>query len=289
MTRRVDLHLHTFHSDGTFAPAEVIRRARALGLSAVSITDHDSVAGLAEAREAARQKEGGQARQKEGGQDGGSVEFFPGVELTVQFRERELHVLGYGFRQEDPGFEALLREKQAARRDRIQAMIERLGAHGICVTRQEVQEVVGPGESVGRPHLAEVLVRRGVVSSLDEAFQRYLGDHAPCFVKKATWSVSEAVQWIRQAGGVSVLAHPYRLVEEAWLPELVAGGIQGIEAYHSDHPPEAVNRYLQLAKTHRLLVTGGSDCHGFRKSKGPLIGSVAVPYRCFEQLKAAVR
>lgn len=270
--RRVDLHLHTLHSDGTFSPEELIERASELGLSAISITDHDTVRALQPARRLA-----------------GSLEVISGVELTVRFRNRELHVLGYGFREDDPDFDAFLEEKREMRKGRIREMIEQLQARGVSVTIEEVEQVVGLGESVGRPHLAEVLVRRGVVPSLDEAFKRYLGDQAPCFVQKATLSVSEAVHWIRKTGGVAVLAHPYRLVDDAWIPELVAEGIQGIEAYHSDHSPEVVDHYRRMAQERHLLITGGSDCHGMRKARGPLIGSVTVPYSCLERLKAAIK
>lgn len=269
--KSIDLHLHTYHSDGTFSPEEVIRRAKRLGLVAISVTDHDTISGLRAARKAAD----------------GDLEIVTGVELTVRFKDRELHVLGYGFRDDDSNFNSLLQEKQAERKGRIQAMIERLNAHGVAVTLEEVRTVLGSGESVGRPHLAQVLVDRGVVRSLEEAFKRYLGDHAPCFVKKATLTVSEAGQRIRQAGGVAVLAHPHRLVEDAWIRELVAEGIQGIEVFHPDHSARVSRHYLEIAEKLKLLVTGGSDCHGLRKTQGPLIGSVQVPYEYLERLKEA--
>ena len=273
MERRADLHLHTLHSDGTFAPEEVVRRAKSLGLSAISITDHDTVAGVSAAKGAAGQE----------------LEVIPGVELTAAFKDRELHILGYFLRWEDPAFVSFLSEMQTYRLGRIQAMIDRLDEKGAAkVTLEEVRSVAGKGV-VGRPHLAQVLVNRGVVSSLQEAFDRYLGDNAPCFVKGATLTVSKAVQIIQAVGGVAVLAHPYRIVEDSWIPELVAAGIQGIEARHSEQSASVAKRYEQTAKQHGLLVTGGSDCHGFRKSKGPLIGSVFVPYALVEQLKTCVR
>jgi len=273
LERRADLHLHTFHSDGTFAPEEVVRRAKTLGLSAISITDHDTVAGVSAAKAAAGQE----------------LEVIPGAELTAAFKDRELHILGYFLRWEDPAFVNFLSEMQRYRLGRIQAMIDRLSEKGVAtVTLDEVRSVAGVG-TVGRPHLAQVLVSRGVVSSLQQAFDRYLGDKAPCFVKGATLTVPKAVQIIQAAGGAAVLAHPYRIVEDSWIPELVAAGIQGIEAHHSEQSAPVAKRYEQMAKQHRLLVTGGSDCHGFRKSKGPLIGSVTVPYAIVERLKAAAR
>lgn len=277
MERRADLHIHTHHSDGTFTPEEVVRRAKSLGLSAISITDHDTVAGVSAAKAAA-------------GQD---LEVIPGVELTAAFQgagpsqDRELHILGYFLRWEDPSFVDFLTRMQAYRLQRIQAMIARLREEGAAaVTLEEVRSVAGAG-TLGRPHLAQVLVSRGIVSSLQQAFDRYLGDNAPCFVKGAPLTVPKAVQIIQAAGGTAVLAHPHRIVKDSWIPGLVAAGIQGIEAYHSEQSAPVAKRYEKIAREHQLLVTGGSDCHGFRKSKGPLIGSVTVPYAAVERLKAA--
>ena len=268
---RADLHLHSDHSDGTFTPSEVVRRAKGFGLAAVSLTDHDTVAGIPEAIEAA----------------GSDLEVIPGVEMTALFQDRELHILGYGIRIQDPEFSHFLDEMQEYRLGRIRKMIERLASREIHVTFEETSAIAGRG-SLGRPHLAELLVKKGVVRSLPEAFQKYLGDDAPCFVKGATLTVPEAVRLIRSAGGVAVLAHPNHLIKDVWIPELAAAGIQGIEAYHSDHDPSVAEKYRKLAQRHGLLVTGGSDCHGLRKSNGPLIGSVTIPDELVECLKKAI-
>lgn len=267
---RADLHLHTFYSDGTFSPEELIKGAKELGLKAIGITDHDSLAGVPSAQKAA----------------GGSLEIIAGVELTAAFRQRELHILGYGVSTSDASFAAFLSEKRLLRQDRIRAMIERLSQQGVHLSFEQVRAVAGPG-AMGRPHLAEALVNCKAVGSLREAFQRFIGDQAPCFVRNTTVTVQQAVETVRAAGGVAVLAHPYRMVEEAWIPELVASGVKGIEVFHPEHPPEMTQRYLQIAQQHQLLITGGSDCHGFRKSKGPLLGSVTVPYPYVERLKEA--
>ena len=269
--RWIDLHLHTFFSDGTFTPEEVIRRAREVGLAAVSITDHDTLAGIPAARKTA----------------GGSLEIISGVELTVAFRNRELHVLGFGFREEDPALNAFLGDARSRRLDRIQSMIDRLNERGVPVTLREVQAAAGQGDSIGRPHLAEVLLKKRVVQTLPEAFDRFIGDRAPCFVKQATLTVPQAAQLIRGAGGVTVLAHPHHMVEDEWIPELVAQGIQGIEAYHPDHNPSVAELYRRMAEALNLLISGGSDCHGLRKLGGPFIGSVQVPYRYLERMKAS--
>ncbi len=274
----IDLHLHTHHSDGTFTPEEVVRRAKSLKMTAISITDHDTLSALPAAREAARPSAGSER----------AVEILTGVELTAVSRDRELHVLGYGFQEEDPAMQDYIRRARERRHSRIQLMIGRLNAHGVEVTRAEVETIAGEGTSIGRPHLAEALLKRGVVHSLNEAFDRYIGDQAPCFVKNAILTTADAARLIRQAGGVAVLAHPFRLVEDEWIPQLAADGIQGIEAYHSDHNPTITKHYLKIAKELNLMVTGGSDCHGYRKSKGPLIGTVKVPEECLERLKDVI-
>ncbi len=267
-----DLHLHTFYSDGTFSPSEVVRRARTLRLSAVSITDHDSVEGLEEALQAA----------------GDSIEILPGVELTAAFHGREVHLLGYGFQIKNPSFSSLLGQRRLAREDRIQKIMERLHDRGIDVSLEEVRRAAGQG-ALGRPHLAHVLVNKGVVRSVDEAFQRYLGDHAPCFIKTATLTVPEAVRQIHHAGGVTVLAHPFHIVEDSWIPECVEAGVEGLEVYHSEQQGAVAEKYRRIAVKHNLLITGGSDCHGLGRGKKPLIGTVCVPYALVEDLKTAIR
>ena len=272
MDKFADLHSHTFHSDGTFSPEELVRRAKEKKLALLSITDHDSIDGVAAGIQAA----------------GADLEIMPGVELTVAFKDRELHVLGYGIRIDDPALTAFFARMQTYRQDRIQKMIDRLREWKVEVSFEEVAAVAGKG-SIGRPHLAEVLVKKGAVRSLDEAFQKYLGDKAPCFVKGATLTVPQAVELIHAAGGVSSLAHPHRLVDDSWIPELVAAGIQAIEVFHSDHDATVTDHYRRMAKKHNVLVTGGSDCHGFRKNRGPLLGSVTLPYHPYvEQLKEAI-
>lgn len=281
---RADLHLHTHYSDGTFTPEEVVRRARSAGLAAIALTDHDTLTGLEPARRAAASAtgHGGPATICGGGSD---LEILSGVELTAVFGERELHVLGYGFRPDDAPLQEYLERAQDGRRGRIQAMIDRLREQGVDVSLEEVEAAAGDGDSIGRPHLAEVLVRKKIVRSLPEAFERFIGDRAPCFVHKATLTIESASQLIRAAGGVAVLAHPYRLIEESWIPELVRQGIQGLEVYHPDHTPSVSKHYRQLAEERGLLITGGSDCHGLRKAGGPTLGTVSVPYERVERLK----
>jgi len=266
------LHLHTTFSDGTSSPADLVRQAQEAGLAAIAVTDHDCIGGIPEAVAAA----------------GNALEVIPGVELTVAHREVELHVLGLCMDPAAAHLPERFARMRAARELRIQQMILRLEAHGVSVSWEEVLQVSGLGVP-GRPHLARVLVQRGYVATPEEAFDRYLGDRSPCFVKGATLTPATAVEFIRSAGGVSVLAHPARFVPDAWLPELVAAGIQGVEAYHPDHGAAVARRYRRYAREQGLLVTGGSDAHGTWKANGAVVGSVTVPYSCVEELKDAAR
>ena len=267
---RADLHSHTTFSDGTSSPAELVEQAVAAKLAAIAVTDHDCVDGVAPAVAAA----------------GGRVEVIAGVELTVAFRHVELHVLGLFVDPGSPAIQERLAAFRAARKTRLAQMIERLAAYDVSVTLEEVLALSEHG-AAGRPHLAQTLVRRGYVKTPEEAFARFLGDDAPCFVRGATMTPAMAAALIRDAGGVSALAHPARFVPDAWLPELIADGIQGIEANHPDHSHATAERYRQYAQKHHLLVTGGSDAHGAWKTKGPVIGAVTIPYADVERLKAA--
>ncbi len=270
MSPRADLHSHTTFSDGTSSPAELVAQAVAAKLAAIAVTDHDCVDGVAPAVAEAR----------------GRLEVIAGVELTVAFRSVELHILGLFVDPASPAIQERLAKFRTARKTRLAQMIERLKAFDVSMTLEEVLQLSLHG-AAGRPHLAQALVRRGYVKTPEEAFERFLGDHAPCFVKGATMTPAMAAALIRDAGGVSALAHPARFVPDVWLPELIAAGIQGIEAYHPDHSAATAERYRQYADAHGLLVTGGSDAHGTWKTKGPAIGSVTVPYTDVERLKAA--
>src|SRR3989338_2485618 len=254
--RRADLHLHTTFSDGTWSPAELVERAVGAGLAAMAVTDHDCVDGVAGADTAA----------------GGRIEGIPGVELTVAFRGVELHVLGLFIDVRSPVMQERLAQFRTSRTARLQEMIDRLKTYGMEVTLDEVLRVSAHG-APGRPHLARVLVERGYVKTPEEAFDRFLGDQAPCFVKGATMTPAMAAELVRAAGGVSALAHPARFVPNEWLPELLGAGIQGIECYHPDHSRATSERYRQYCLEQGLLVTGGSDAHGDRKTNGPTGGA----------------
>ncbi len=267
--KKADLHVHTHFSDGTFSPEEVLRRARKLRLCAIAITDHDIVDAITPAMEAAQPYK---------------IEVIPGVELTAEAEDTEIHILGLFIDWKKTWFLEKLRSICENRIERIHQMVAKLRALGIKIDAEEVFQVSVLG-AVGRLHLARVLYKKGVVSSMHEAFRKYIGDRGPCYVKKLQILPQETMDIISKVGGVSILAHPQTLGNEALILELVREGIQGIEVYHPDHSPFTASRYEALAKEHNLLITGGSDCHGQGKGK-ILMGKVKVPYELVEKLKA---
>ena len=270
MTKYADLHIHTNFSDGTFSPAEVIRYAKEAGLSCVAICDHDSVSAIAPAIEEAKKH---------------SIEVIPGVELTVEMHGRELHMLGYFISWQEKWFMDIMEDIQRQRVVRMQKMIDNLKDAGIAITMDNVRSLAGKG-SMSRLHLARAMLRARAIPSLGVAFSKYIGDGKPCYEKDIGFSPDEAVKVISKAGGVSVLAHPYTMGMDNFLPELIECGLRGLEAYHSDHPPRAIEKYKEIAEKHNLLITGGSDCHGMAKER-VLMGRVMLPYEYVEKLREA--
>ncbi len=267
-----DLHLHTNFSDGTYTPEELALEGRRHGLSAMALTDHDTVEGCERMR-AACEKQG--------------IEFIAGTELTAEWRGFEVHILGYFLDTENPVLLEKLTRFQLVRQDRIREMVARLNEKGIPVKAEAVFALANC-RSPGRPHVGRVLVQEGYCATLDEAFDRFLKVHRPAWVPKLKMSFREAVDLIHESGGLAVLAHPGLNRTDDVIPELVSCGLDGIECFHSRHSPSTTQHYLRVAAEYSLLVTGGSDCHGMNKGK-PLIGSVHLPYERVALLKEAVR
>ena len=251
---RIDLHLHTTHSDGSFSTAEVMAFAKQAGLTALAITDHDIVDGIPEAT----------AIGKELG-----IEVVPGVEISSRLGESELHILGYFLNWTDPLLAQRLSTLRDSRHLRNPKIVQRLNELGIPITYEEVRALAGT-ESVGRPHIARLLMEKKFVTSAKEAFDRYLANGRPAFVDRDLPAPADAVQWIREAGGVPVLAHPTWVRTSAeglrvLVRELKVAGLGGVEVHYSTHTPSQTTEYLDLAKQCDLLVTGGSDFHGVTK------------------------
>jgi len=268
----VDLHMHSTASDGSLAPADVVALAHRNGVKIIALTDHDSIEGLPVALE----------RASEAG-----IRVIPGIELSVTEQNMDVHLLAYGFDPSDARMLEAIARYRESRHERARKILTRLKGLGIRIPMEEIEEIARGG-AIGRPHVAEALMTNGHVETFHEAFQRYLGHHAPAYVAKHTVSLEEAVEVVRDAGGVTVLAHPGTLNRDAWIPGLARRGLDGIEVWHSKHGPAEINRYREVARAHGLLMTGGSDFHGER-TPDVSIGSVAVPEQVIADLDEALR
>ena len=263
-----DLHLHTNFSDGTYTPEELVMHAARVGLSAIALTDHDTVEGCARLRLAAA---------------AAGVEFVPGTELTAEVDGIELHLLAYFIDTHHPRLLTETARYQQVRQDRIREMVERLNKLGIPLQSETVFKLASC-RSPGRPHVARALIQEGYCGNLDEAFERFLKKNRPAWVPKARVSAVDAIQLVHEAGGLAVMAHPGLNRTDEIIEGLVAAGMDGIECFHTKHSTTTSERYLTIADRYDLAVTGGSDCHGMSKGK-PLIGTVKVPYNLVEKLK----
>ncbi len=269
---RVDLHIHTTASDGSLTPAEVVRLALEQGLAAIALTDHDTVAGLPEAWAAAR---------------GTGLEVVPGVEISSDWPVGDFHILGLYVDPWDGPLGDRLASMRVARLHRARKMLDRLAALGMPLEWEEIARFCQRDCAIGRLHIALAMVHRGYVSDISEAFQRYIGRNGPAYVPRLRMTPAEVIGLIRRAGGVAVLAHPAASGVVEQIPTLASMGLQGIEVWYPDHSPEDVRALLRLARQYHLLVTGGSDFHGFGLGAGAPLGSADVPLQALRQLQRA--
>jgi len=261
----LDFHTHTTVSDGTFPPADLVKKAREIGLAFLSITDHDSV-GAYDSIESLEH------------QDDNGLRIIPGVEISAEFPRGTLHILGYGINPNHEKLKSTLQELVDFRKNRNTLILEKMHSNGFDITLEELQKVAG-NEIIGRPHFAHVMVEKGYVSSRQEAFDRFLKKGALFYLDKKRLEPDRAIDLIRSAGGIAVLAHPYQTNLEgdelARLVKYLKGyGLAGIEAFYSLHTKEKTAFYLELAQRFDLVVTAGSDFHGGNKPHIPLGMSV---------------
>jgi predicted metal-dependent phosphoesterase TrpH len=268
----IDLHIHTTASDGSLTPTQVVEEARQAGLSVISVADHDTTSGVAEALEV---------------QDAHGVIVVPGVEISASHPSGEAHILGYWMDYTDQAFQAFLERPRSTRGPRIIEMCKRLRGLGLDVHAEEVFEEAGGNEAVGRPHLAKVLLAKGYVKDMEEAFRGYLTKGAPAYVKRIKNSTAETIAAIHRCGGVSVIAHPGLLKDPGLIDSLIHEGAMGIEVLCHEHDSAAVESYSKMADRNGLLKTGGSDYHGDMLEKSFRLGDLQVPYPYYLELKAA--
>jgi predicted metal-dependent phosphoesterase TrpH len=276
---RLDLHLHTTHSDGSLSPGEVLALANKAGVTALSITDHDITTAIPEALAAGLSF---------------GIEVIPGIEISSFLDQSEIHILGYFLDWQDPSFNAQLLALRQSRHRRNPLIIEKLQALGIDITYEEVRALAGT-DAVGRPHIARALMDKKVVTSAKEAFDRYLAHGKLAYAPRELPTPGEAIRWIKAAKGLAVLAHPtWVQPTEGTLTDLVrqlkSDGLDGVEVHYSSHSARQTRDYLSLAKEVNLLVTGGSDFHGVTKPDievGIGKGSLHVPHGLLSKLKDA--
>jgi predicted metal-dependent phosphoesterase TrpH len=277
----VDLHTHSTASDGTLPPAVLVRLAHDRELSALSLTDHDTIDGIAEAAAEA---------EKIG------IDFLPGIEISAEYpRPGTMHLLGYGVDPINPTLKNLTTTLIAGRDNRNPKMVAKLNELGVKVTMQEWHDEA-KGTVLGRPQLAAILHRKGYVSSIKQAFDKYLGQGAPAYFDKERLTPKQAIEMIHQSGGVPVLAHPVQLRYEndaqleRILRDLIDLGLAGIEVIHSDHDAQRVQKFTALADKFSLLKTGGSDFHGTNKPSVELglANGRRIPRQWFDALNQAV-
>lgn len=275
----VDLHVHSNASDGTLTPSEVVCLAKKTGLCAIALTDHDTVEGVDEAVAAGREYH---------------IEVVPGVELSCAYISREIHIIGLFVDCKNTGFLDELARLKNTRAVRNEQMVEKCREQGMCITMEELLAEY-PDAVITRAHFAAFLAKKGYVSSVKDAFERYLNDHAPCFVPRYKMPCAQTIELIHSAGGLAILAHPvlYKLgnTELAKLVSyLTKCGLDGIEALYSTYTASDERRVLKLAKENALLISGGSDFHGTNKPHihlGLCRSNMKISYDILEKLKKA--
>ena len=268
MISGIDLHIHSTASDGEYAPAEIVELACSLGLEVIAITDHDTVAGIDEAMEAAQRS---------------GLEVVPGVEINAESQDQSIHILGYYIDHRNDFLLAELAKLCHSREWRARRVLKDLAALGMPLEWDRLLEIAG-GSLIGRPHIAEAMVERGYVSTIREAFDDYLGRGMPGYVQRPRLAPEEAIDLILSAGGVPVLAHPLGVLPI--LPGLLSAGLAGLETYYSGYSVEDSRVIASEARRHGLITTGGSDYHGPSVTPGIELGQVSVPAVVMKELRA---
>lgn len=268
----VDLHSHTTASDGALEPEALVAAAVARGVNVLAVTDHDTVDGITRCRAAAAT---------------GPLRLLAGVEISCFVEATEIHVLGLGIDPDAPGFRDWLSQLIAIRVERIHRMTSVLEDHGIKI---DISDLVRPGRvgSIGRPHIARLLINGGHVRNIDEAFKRWLSPGRPAHVERLRVPAKDAIEKIHDAGGVAVQAHPGQMGRDEDIPTLLEWGLDGLEVFHPDHTHAMKNRYAHLCDKHGIIATGGSDYHGIDAHGAPL-GSRSTPESSFAVIEKRAR
>ena len=265
--------MHTTSSDGRCTPEELVLRAWNAGIRTMSVTDHDTMAGVAPATRAASPL---------------GMTVVPGIEITSVYRGKDVHVLAYFLSESAPGLQEMLTRQRRQRVERAQEIADRLDGLGVPIDVPALIETASApgGKALARPQIAQALIAAGHVATVAEAFDRYLGEDSPAYVPHRGASPSDVVALVVAGGGVASLAHPGYRPQDEIIPELVETGLQAIEVFHSSHDKAAEQHYLNIATQHRLLATGGSDYHGEGARRAEFFGVVNLPQEHFDALLA---
>ena len=264
-----DLHMHSTHSDGKLSVEKIIEHAKNRNLKTISITDHDTISGTIEAVQSLNK---------------GSLEVIPGIELSTIYQGEEIHILGYLFDVENKDFAQFIQSTQNHRLERANKMIEKFDSVGIHIDREELSKI-SQGDSIGRPHFARLLIKMGLVHSINEGFKKYLTPGTATYVERYKLTTLDAIKEIKNANGLSVLAHPGLIKNQGLINQILHMKIDGIEVYHPKNNSMQTREYYQITKENNLFITGGSDNHSGNSNEYPFIGSVKIPYSYVEKLK----
>ncbi|ABC82352.1 PHP domain-containing protein [Anaeromyxobacter dehalogenans] len=268
---KIDLHSHSKASDGQYPAGEVAERASAAGVGVWALCDHDTVAGMDDAAAAAARL---------------GLRLVPGIELSAFLERREIHLLGHFVDPAHPRLRAFEDFLALRRRERMQRIVEKLGALGLRLQVEDIEKWSG-GKTIGRPHVARALVELGAVATVKEAFDAYLGEGKPAYVQRYRLEADEAVRLVRAAGGTTTVAHPGVSKLERWdLERLRQAGVEGLEVYHVDHNPSVREKYLRIAEALDLVPTAGSDFHGEAVAPDRHLGDVSMPEHELQRLEA---
>jgi predicted metal-dependent phosphoesterase TrpH len=269
----IDLHLHTTASDGRSTPSELVNLAAAAGLTVMAVTDHDTTAAVADVRQVAEAR---------------GIEAVPGIEITAVLRSRDVHMLGYFYEPRHPGLRAFLTSQREERISRVEAIVERLAELKMPIDFKAQIDVarLPTGTALARPHVARAMVAAGYVKTLQAAFDQWLAEGQPAFIERVGPSPADVTAIVHAAGGLISLAHPGRTRIDDDIPAMVAGGLDALEVYHSDHDDGLVAHYHAMATDLGLLMTGGTDFHA-EPAKGLAVGMVTLPPEQWERLSAA--
>jgi 3',5'-nucleoside bisphosphate phosphatase len=266
---KADLHIHTTASDGLLSPEEVVKWAARKRLSAVAITDHDTIKGVQPAVDISHSYK---------------IEVIPGIEFSSEHMEEEIHILGYYIDYQRNWLKDKLDEMYLSRYNRAVKMVDKLNTIGVDITLEQVRNIA-ESATIGRPHIARAMMEKGYIKNLKDAFKLYIGKGGPAYVERYRISCQEAIDMIKELGGVPVLAHPGLINNKYCIKEILDMGIEGIEVYHSKHDEETIRNTLEITESRKLLITGGSDCHGIFVNNQPILGNIWVDLKYVKLIK----